>query len=86
MFTDISFGRRSEDHFRQFLGFFQSSRQFNAANGSGLLVIFPASTDDIAANDRFYRNSLVFFDDNCASSDLIALMRSDKRFGSISVM
>ena len=40
--TDLCFGRRGVNRFRQFIGFFQSFRKFDAADCSGFPCSFPS--------------------------------------------
>ena len=48
--TDLGFGGRCVDRFRQFIGFFQTFRQFDAADSTVLLVACPAASGDVAGS------------------------------------
>jgi len=58
--TDLCFGRRGVNRLRQFIGFFQSFRKFNATDFSGFLIALPATSCDISANDALDWQHLQF--------------------------
>ena len=57
----------------------QPGRKLNAADRAGLLVVLPAGTRDITANNGFYWQRLQPLDDKRAASHLIALAVSLRR-------
>ena len=53
--TNLSFCGWCVDWFRQFVGLFQSFRQFDAAYSAVFFITFPAASCNVAAHDTFDR-------------------------------
>ncbi len=68
--TGFGFGRGGENWFGQLGGILQTGRQFDAADGTGFLVIFPTGTTEVTAHDTFDGERLGLFDDHAAATDL----------------
>ena len=73
-------GRRGEDRFGQTGGELQSGRQFDAADRTGLLVILPPGTDQVAAHHGLDGQRLQAFDHQRAPTHLLPLGGGDHRF------
>ena len=50
--TGVGFGGGGEEGFGELLALLEAGREFEAADGAGLLVVFPARAGDVAADDE----------------------------------
>ena len=53
--TELCLRARREDRLRQFLGFLEALRQFDAADRAVLLIACPAAARDVAADNALHR-------------------------------
>ncbi len=81
--TDVVLGGRGEDRLGKTIGLAQALREFNAADGAGLLVVLPAGAGEITADDTFDRKHLRPLDQHAAALELRCIrlkLRRDSRW------
>ena len=68
--TDFVFGCGGEDWLRKAVGFAEATGEFDAADGAGLLIIFPAGAGEVAADDTLDGEHLRALDQHAAAIEL----------------
>src|SRR5882757_9126132 len=69
----VDFGGGGEDGFGQAIGFTEAGRQLDAADRSGLLVVLPSRSGEVAAHDALNGEHLRSLDEHTATVELMEI-------------
>ncbi len=79
MAPGVDLGSGGKDRFGQTIGFAKAGRQFDAADGPGLLIVLPSGAREIAADDALNGKHLCPLDEHAAALQLAQIRAQFRR-------